>query len=173
MSSFPRGAVLLTLILAGASAARGAAPPRSAKAFVADFYTWYENGGHARGTAAALRQRKTAFAPELHRALLADYRASAKNADEVVGLDFDPFLNTQEDSPALIVGEAEAKGDTQWVPLVDPGDKMTRLTVEVACGAAGCHIVNLHYPDPTGSGNDNLVAILKVLAHDRAAAARK
>lgn len=142
-----------------------------AKAFVAAFYAWYEHSGRPLGESVVLRANKDALSPELHAALKADLEASARVKDEVVGLDFDPFLNTQEASEPFDAGTAVAKGDSWWVPLTDRKSHVLRVTAEVTCAAAGCRIANLHYPAQELPENENLVSILKVLARDRAKAA--
>jgi hypothetical protein len=147
-------------------AAEAPTPASRAQAFVAAFYAWYQGPSKPQDVAAVLRAKKDALAPELYRALEADLAASRKNKDEVVGLDFDPFLNTQEDSPALVAGPAVADGSAHRVPVIEPGGK-TRVTVEVDCAAA-CRITNLHYPNAPSPDDENLLALLKLLARDRA-----
>jgi len=72
----------------------------AAVAFVASFYRWYtpkthtETGGPA--FVVALRSRRAAFAPALYQALEADATAQAKVKGDIVGLDFDPFLYSQD-----------------------------------------------------------------------------
>jgi hypothetical protein len=161
---------LLVLILTAPPlrAAEASAPASRAKAFVASFYAWYQGGKKPQDVAAVLRAKKDALAPELYRALQQDLAAARKVKDEVVGLDFDPFLNTQEETPALAVGDAVADGGTYRVPAAEPGGK-ARVTVEVDCAPAACRIANLHYPEATSPDDENLVALLKLLARDRAA----
>ena len=148
-------------------AAEAPTPASRAQAFVSAFYAWYQRPDRPQDVAAVLRAQKDALAPELYRALQADLAASRKNKDEVVGLDFDPFLNTQEDSPALVAGPAAASGGALRVPVTEPGGK-TRVTVEVDCTASACRITNLHYPEASSPDDENLVALLKRLASDRA-----
>lgn len=79
---------------AGASAA--------ARAVVAGFYEWYGTG--TRGVAAALDEKRAAFSEELHLALKADVDAKARANGEIVGLDYDPFLNSQDPCAQYAVG---------------------------------------------------------------------
>src|SRR5436853_3910886 len=80
---------------------------------VRDFYAWYlpaTPGANARGLGLVLKSRVSLFTEELFRALKQDFDASAKNPDEIVGLDFDPFLATQDPCERYEVGAAIHKG---------------------------------------------------------------
>jgi hypothetical protein len=91
-------------LLLPAAAVAQAATQRSdsaeAVAFVATFYRWYTPITHrtTSGPAfvVALRSRRAAFTPALYRALEADADAQAKVKGDIVGLDFDPFLYSQD-----------------------------------------------------------------------------
>jgi hypothetical protein len=112
----------LSLILAPASAfavGANAAPPEdpseaSARTFVQGFYDWYvgkvlvaSKKGSGYGFIDAVRQRPAAFSPELKRLLEEDVAAASKCKDDVVGLDWDPFLETQELPGSYAVGKVE------------------------------------------------------------------
>ena len=163
------------LLLAGPAVP--AAPPAQddaksrAQAFARSFYDWYTEAGQDRNVEVVLLLKKDVLAPELYEALKADAEVTSKAEGELVGLDFDPFLNTQEASQPFDAGTAVAKGDSWWVPLTDRKSHVLRVTAEVTCAAAGCRIANLHYPAQELPENENLVSILKVLARDRAKAA--
>ncbi len=88
---------------------------RSAARFAQEFYDWYAHQGE--NAAAALRDRPALFAPVLLAALRGDVAASAKNPDEVVGLDWDPFLNTQDPCNPYRVGQVTRRGDTILVAV--------------------------------------------------------
>jgi hypothetical protein len=67
----------------------------SAKRLVQGFYDWYVPRalkGDAVGL--ALSSKASAFAPRLSKALKEDQAATAQSPGEIVGLDFDPFLDT-------------------------------------------------------------------------------
>ncbi len=91
--------------------------PESARAFVQGFYDWYVGkilGASKRRAAAgydfidAVRQRPAWFSPELRRLLEEDVAAASKCQGDVVGLDWDPFLETQENPrAAYIAGKVE------------------------------------------------------------------
>jgi hypothetical protein len=120
-------AVLGLSLILGPAAASGAGNPSAsavvvfaseegAKAFVQGFYDWYvgkilaasrKKSGGGFGFDDALKQRPDWFSPELKRLLLEDVAASSKCKDEVVGLDWDPFLESQENPSVYAVGKAE------------------------------------------------------------------
>jgi hypothetical protein len=93
-----------------------AASEEGAKAFVQGFYDWYvgkilaaskKKSGGGYGFDDALKQRPDWFSPELKRLLLEDVAASSRCKDEVVGLDWDPFLESQEDPGSYVVSKVE------------------------------------------------------------------
>src|SRR5512146_990329 len=66
-----------------------------ARAFVQEFYDWYVTILERRDAPAwqiTHRERGRSFSPLLAKALDEDEAAAAKSPDEIVGLDFDPFL---------------------------------------------------------------------------------
>lgn len=87
-----------------------------AKAFVQGFYDWYAGrmlaasksmSGKGWGFTDGMRARPDSFSPELKRLLEEDYAAARKCPSEVVGLDWDPFLETQDTPGAYTVGKVE------------------------------------------------------------------
>jgi hypothetical protein len=46
-----------------------------------------------------------------------DLAASKKSPGEIVGLDFDPFLNAQDIAERYLVGKITPKGDHYWVEV--------------------------------------------------------
>ena len=88
---------LAILLFSGCSAAPrlGAADAERA---VAQFYQWYVPLAHDSTDAGmrAVRERSAFFPTSLVVALRADSLANALSPDEVVGLDGDPFLNSQD-----------------------------------------------------------------------------
>jgi hypothetical protein len=99
----------------------------SCRKFVQGFYDWYvpkaaapddKNAGPSSDL--ALKQWRASFSAELYRLLREDSEAQAK-ADEIVGLDWDPFLNTQDpgDPPGdpYVVGSVKRKGESYWVEV--------------------------------------------------------
>jgi hypothetical protein len=80
------------------------------RAFVQQFYAWYvpralePRGGDASDL--ALKYKRQLFSAELFRALKDDSDAQAKVKGEIVGLDWDPFLNSQDPCSRYEVGSA-------------------------------------------------------------------
>ena len=114
-----RAIVVLAFYLLSASGALAAGPTPSqtaASAFVQRFYDWYaplsRKAGPLPSWIVALDKRGAQFDPGLSRALREDAEAQERSPDDIVGLDFDPFLNGQDD-PAdnYAVGDAtESEG---------------------------------------------------------------
>ena len=92
-----------------ASAEGEGTSPQAAHAFVQGFYGWYvqqsQQDKDMSSVELALKDKPGLFSPEIVRALREDLAASAKSPDEVVGLDFDPFLNAQEVCAPYKVGK--------------------------------------------------------------------
>ncbi len=87
-----------------------------ARAFVQSFYDWYtgrmlaaskSKSGKGWGFIDGIRGRPDSFSPELKRLLEEDYAAARKCPSDVVGLDWDPFLETQDSPGAYRVGKVE------------------------------------------------------------------
>jgi len=89
--------VIASVVIAGCKAP---APPASeaARKAVDDFYAWYVPMQHDTPMASmrAVRERPASFSADIVSALRADSAASAQSPGEVVGLDGDPFLNSQD-----------------------------------------------------------------------------
>ena len=72
----------------------------SCRQFTQQFYDWYVpfTQKHANGPAwnLALQRRASAFSPQLFQALKQDSEAQTKAKGEIAGIDYDPFLNTQD-----------------------------------------------------------------------------
>lgn len=67
------------------------------------------------------------FSPELFHALCEDSETSKKAKGEIVGLDFDPFLNSQDPHARYEVGNVVPAGDSYRVEVlgVSAGRKVT------------------------------------------------
>lgn len=87
---------------------------QSCKDFVQGFYNWYlgQSAVNAKSQTAGpawddvVRLRPQALTPELLTLLKADLAASEANHDDIVGLDWDPFLATQDPSTNFMVASA-------------------------------------------------------------------
>lgn len=155
-----------------AAPARAQSPPRSAADSAARavqaFYAWYVPQARADGAGAtwmtAVRARPALFAPALVEALRRDSVASARSRDEVVGLDGDPFLDSQEPCARYVAGRAVARGARVLVDVTGEGGDCAPRTrpdvvVEVARTRGGWRFENFRYPEPP----DDLLALLRRL----------
>jgi hypothetical protein len=151
-----------------------AAPaPASADAFVRAFYAAYAPRGQASGLAATdslLRERPALFAPPLLALLRRDAAARGAAVGEIDGLDFDPFLSSQDPCDRYEVGGATRAGAS--VPggvrvsvravCAGGGSPQPTVTAEVAPASGGgtsWQFVNFYYGPPAG----DLLALLRRL----------
>jgi hypothetical protein len=128
-----RAALLLLAILVVFAQPAFAQPPsepetqESCHKFVQDFYNWYLTksltGKLSRPSSyLALLRKPEAFGPELYRRLKQDREAQDKTPGEIVGLDFDPFLNKPDPVPSSRSLASRAKAHaigstcTAWSP---------------------------------------------------------
>ena len=153
--------------------------PRDCGPFVQQFYNWYvakENAlmkPNSRGSAleVTLREKRSSFSPELVKGLKEDLAASKKSHGEIVGLDFDPFLNAQDIAERYLVGKITPKGDHYWVEVfgVWGGQKNSNPDVvpELAFENGQWIFTNFHYGKTDIPVNENLVSVLQILKKDR------
>jgi hypothetical protein len=168
--------ILLSALLLVATPCFAAAPAAAsggatqASAFVQAFYDWYVKTEI--DSDAALKKKPAYFSPELTKALEADAAAAAKSPGEVVGLDFDPFLNAQDVCSPYKVGTVKLVGDAYEVAVLGscadnkPGqpDVIARL---VRHGDAWT-FVDFIYPARDDQPQDDLLSVLKALEQERA-----
>lgn len=174
MKGFERGTLAaLALVVAchrapAAPATASAAPAfadttlRSAAQFTQDFYDWYRGQGDRMDI--ALRERRAAFEPSLLAALDADGAAQAKDSTDVVGLDWDPFLESQEVCDPYTVTGAVLSGDTVNVSVKAMCKEMTPHTgpdviAQVRRAATGWVFVDFRHADNKGSLRQDLVQL--------------
>lgn len=154
--------------------AQGATGPksrRSCRVFVQRFYKWYVpqalKEGKMSASDRALKYKGSAFSPGLLRALKEDSEAQAEAKGELVGLDFDPFLNTQDPSPQYAVGNVTLKGESCWanVNSVSSGKNGAKGDVvpELVIHKGHWVFVNFHYPSPSRPEFENLLSLLTYL----------
>lgn len=135
----------------------------SARAFVSQFYDWYvpqalqdraEPTWHI-----ALKEKGKEFAAPLARLLRADWAAQDK-CEDLVGLDFDPFLNSQDPAQHYEVGEITHEGSIYKAAIysVQTGQRGSKPDVIAGVERSDGRwtFIDFYYPD----GGD-LVTILK------------
>ena len=162
---------LLTLpISVRAESGNGVNASDSVKAFVQRFYDWYVpkalNSRSESAWSTAFKTKGRCFSPELRRKLREDSEVQAKVEGEIVGLDFDPFLNSQDPGGRYSVGKVVLKGENYFVDVhrVVAGKPEAKLTAtaEVTGKNGQWYFLNFIYP-----GGHNLLGILKALKDDR------
>jgi hypothetical protein len=172
--------VLALILLAGhLPQARGQNPhatDAACKAYVQKFFDYYlkEAGRESKETAdiRAIKSKNFAFSEELKTQLKADDAAAAKSPGEIVGLDFDPFLNSQEQPEHYVAEKVSHKGDHYLVSVysVSGGKKEAKpaVTPELELKNKQWTFVNFHYDKSDVPDNENLLLILKALRAERA-----
>jgi hypothetical protein len=88
---------------------------RSAAEFTQAFYDWYR--GRNLPMDSVTGERPELLEPTLLQALKADFAAQAGNSEDIVGLDWDPFIGSQDPCDPYTVAGATRSGDTVNVPV--------------------------------------------------------
>lgn len=174
---------LLILILSASSLmAQSPTPTASSdacKRFVQQFYDWYLAKDNAMMNSnnqesvfeVTLREKRSSFSSGLMKALEEDLAASKKSPDEIVGLDFDPFLNAQDTPERYVVGAVRTKDDHYLVEVFGfwNGRKNSKpdLIPELALENGKWIFTNFHYEKSDIPANENLVSVLQQLKKDR------
>ena len=152
---------------------RGVSEPL--RSFVQGFYNWYvpralsDNAGPA--SELALKYKSSVFEPQLARALREDSAAQAKSPGEIVGLDFDPFLNSQDPAERYEVGRIARKGERYRADIygVFSGQKRKKpdVVAELLEKNGRWFFVNFHYPE-----DGDLLTVLRLLRESRQKASK-
>lgn len=176
-----RAADLLSLVLLAAATSSLAQtshpsePAKTCRQVAQGFYDWYVpmalKEKEMSSSDVAMRDKASLFSPELVRALSEDSQAQRKTEDEIVGLDFDPFLNTQDLSEHYVLRNVTAKGDKCMAEVhsVESGRTSPKpdVVAELALKDGKWVFVNFHYGKSQWSADENLVDILRKLREDR------
>lgn len=150
--------------------ASGAGQEVQACKFVQSFLDWYvPNSRAAKGAAdwiAMLKSRQTSFQSPLWQALREDSEAQAKSKGEIVGVDFDPFLNSQDPATSYVAGSVRRLGKEFRVEIVPKGHssppESARVSAEVVKTNGGWQFSNFYYPEKW-----NLRSVLAALKKER------
>lgn len=168
--------VAFSLIMAASAAPAGmaaeapGATAASAQAFTQKFYDWYVKQDSQNDNESAeeitLKQKPQFFDAVLMQALKEDLVASAKSPGEIVGLDFDPFMNTQDTCGPYKTGKVTQEGDTYRVEVFGrcapekPGQPDVIVALKQVKGS--WIFVDFFYP-----GNGDLLSVLQELKKER------
>jgi hypothetical protein len=158
-----------------ADAAKAAPTEQSCHEFVQEFYNWYLAGFRKQTDGITIqtvfKERGSSFTPTLRQQLEIDAKAAAANPGEVVGLDFDPFLNAQDTPERCIFGKVTPKANNYSVEVFEvfSGKKSQKPDVvpELEFKNGQWVFTNFVYPRDKGK-SDDLLNVLKNLAADRA-----
>ena len=168
-----RACVLVILLVHPAFTQNKNDTERSCREFVQAFYDWYVpkslHGHNGPASDPALKYKRSLFSDELVRGLSEDSAAQAKS-DEIVGLDFDPFLNSQDPSEHFVVRSVTRKGDRYWVEVrgVQSGKFRETVIPELVFTKEGrWQFVNFHYGKSEFFEDENLLRTLELLRQDR------
>jgi hypothetical protein len=158
--------VALPGFAAAPATANGVDQPR---AFVQAFYDWYVKDGA--NSDAALEKRPAYFSPQLIQALKADAAAAAKSPDEVVGLDFDPFLNSQDVCAPYRVITLKRSGDQAEVGVIgscaDSKPGQPDVIAQLILHGDSWAFMDFVYPARDGQPQEDLFSILTKLQQER------
>lgn len=147
----------------------------SCRKFVQAFYDWYLSKEAASGNLSlpswdvVLKHKANVLSPQLHRKLKADLDAQENCPGEICGLDFDPFLNSQDPSTHFKALSASRKGSSYWVAVYgfESGKRREHVTPELIQQDGRWIFVNFHYGKNQRTDDSNLLSILKGLQDDR------
>jgi hypothetical protein len=148
---------------------------QSCRDFVQGFYDWYvpksQKETDTPSWALALKDKRSAFSPELARLLREDADAQAKATGEIVGLDFDPFLFSQDPDERYVAKNVTLKGNHYWVEVhaVRSGKTSDNpvLVPELILRNGQWFFSNFHYGRSEPSQHENLLTVLKSLEEGR------
>ena len=163
--------LLLLVLHASSGQAADSSLAASSREFVQKFYASYVPKALAGHTGPAwqfaIDKMSASFDGGLLGALKDDLAAQAQSSgDDIVGLDFDPFLNSQDPAERYEVGSARQEG-TKYLVDVYPvmsgkRSKEPSVVPELAYENGHWLFVNFRYP-----GDDDLLTILGLMKADR------
>ena len=162
--------LLLLALPASSVQANDSSLAASSREFVQKFYESYVPKALAGRTEPAwqfaIDKMSARFDGALLKALKDDLAAQARSSGEIVGLDFDPFLNSQDPAGRYEAGSARQEGKIYLVDVypVTSGkrSKEPGVVAELAYKNGHWRVVNFRYP-----GSDDLLTILKKLKASR------
>ena len=98
-----------------------------------------------------------------------DLAASSKNHDEIVGLDFDPYINAQDWEGKYHVEKVAVKNNNCTAALwgTNSGVKREIVDAELELAKNRWVFVNFHYPGGANQREENLIDLLTLLRDER------
>lgn len=141
------------------------------RAFARRFYSWYVPAATGKDPKSLLQtsQMRAAVAPDLLARLQSDSEAQGKEASgDLVGLDFDPFLASQDPCDRYDAGRVTRRGPVFAVEIHGAGGCSSHdgpdLVADVSRHEGSWRFVNFHYP---GQVPTDLLTLLDRLREDR------
>jgi hypothetical protein len=140
---------------------------------VQSFYAWYVPKALKKSAtpawAIAAKERSNSFTAELSRLLIEDSEAQARFAGDIVGLDFDPFLYSQDPRRRYVVRTIMTDGKKCFAQVHQTQNTADApdVTAELIFTNGQWVFANFHYGKSEDSKDENLLAILKTLRADR------
>jgi hypothetical protein len=145
----------------------------SCRAFVQGFYDWYLKATQNKSFDVAIKSRKSSFSPVLVAELRADLEASSKEPNEIVGLDFDPVLNSQDPAEKYVAKKVTRTKNTFRVEVFGKGvggdDRLPAVVPMLEYRRDHWVFTNFIYPGGPGHKTDDHLSILKELRDARKA----
>ena len=152
-------------MLAAAAAVQAcgtAAKPASPDATAVVDALYQDHFAHEQNWTGTYQRQRALFAPELAALLDADDRAAAANADEVVGLDFDPLTDSQEGMTRFQVAPVMHEGNRATVGVLLLLDTArTNVRLDLTRSGTRWRVTNIRYR------HGDLASLLRRLAADR------
>jgi hypothetical protein len=142
-------------------------PQESVRKFVQEFYYWYGIVSHKNSKLPsderAIKEKPKMFSSKLIASLKEDYEASSKHPEEIVGLDWDPFLCSQELDDRYEVGDIKRQGQNYLVKLygVSGGKRNPEPNVIAEVAKRGDHWIFVNFHSPHGGDMLNDLKELK------------
>ena len=147
------------------------AQEKSCRVFVQRFYDWYfDRLNQVRGKVSQSRSNSddvVRLKPELLtvpllQLLVEDREAVSRNPGEIVGLDFDPYINAQDWEGTYWVQSVTVQGSKCRAAVwgTDAGTKRDMVDPELEFGSGKWVITNFHYPGNSLPRDENLIAML-------------
>lgn len=154
----------------GATAGGPSSESQSVQKFVQDFYTWYlaeEKQDHNMALSdVAVKMKPRWFSAAVLQGLKEDDEAQAKSPGDIVGLDFDPFLNAQDICEPYKTGKVTAAGAGYRVEVFGSCEKSDPKQPDVIAAVEKRYgswvFVDFYYPE-----QGDLFSVLEALKKER------
>lgn len=150
---------------------------KSCREFVQGFYDWYfdrlnsENKEQSNVSALddVLRLKPELLTARLRQMLKEDREAASKNPGEIVGLDFDPYINAQDWEGKYSAESVTVKSNSCRASVwgMDGGAKKEIVVPELELTGRKWAFANFHYPGQSDPREENLIDLLTGLRDDR------